>query len=110
MTHYADKLAVSGAPLRDDELIAYLLTNLDEDYNMVFTNVVARVNPISPSELYTQLLSIEQHTNLQAHGPSSGSSLAMGATHGRGYSRRGSGSSNRGHNRDHDHGHTSRGG
>jgi hypothetical protein len=44
--HYADDLAVSGTPLRDDELVAYLLTGLDEEYNLVFTSVVARSDPI----------------------------------------------------------------
>jgi hypothetical protein len=52
MTHYADELAVSGAPLRDDELVVYLLADLDEDYNVVFTVVIARVDPISSSDLY----------------------------------------------------------
>jgi hypothetical protein len=46
MCHYADDLAVSGTPLRDDELVAYLLTGLDEEYNLVFTSVVARSDPI----------------------------------------------------------------
>jgi hypothetical protein len=52
MTHYAYELIVSGAPLHDDELFAYLLTGLEEDYNPVFITVVARVGPISPSNLY----------------------------------------------------------
>jgi hypothetical protein len=42
MCQYADELAAIGAPLRDDELIAYLLAGLDEDYNPVFTAVVAQ--------------------------------------------------------------------
>jgi hypothetical protein len=60
MTHYADELTVSGAPLRDDELVAYLLADFDEDYNDVFTVVIARVDPISSSDLYAQLLSFEE--------------------------------------------------
>jgi hypothetical protein len=48
MTHYADELAASGAPLRDDELITYILAGLEEDYNLVFTAIVARVNSVSP--------------------------------------------------------------
>jgi hypothetical protein len=46
MTQYADELAVSGSPLHNNELIAYLLAGLDEEYNPVFTVVVARVDPI----------------------------------------------------------------
>jgi hypothetical protein len=64
MCHYADELAATGAPLRDDELIAYVLAGLNEDYNPVFTAIVARTDPITPSELYAQLLSFEQHTSL----------------------------------------------
>jgi hypothetical protein len=60
-------LTTTGAPLRDDELVAYILAGLDEDYNLVFTAIVARTDPITPSELYSQLLSFEQHTFLQVH-------------------------------------------
>jgi hypothetical protein len=59
MCHYIDDLAASGNPLRDDELVAYLLAGLDEGFNPVFTTIVAQVDPISPSELYAQLLSFE---------------------------------------------------
>jgi hypothetical protein len=50
MCHFANELAASGAPLRDDELVAYLLGDLDidEDFNPVFTAMVARVDPITP--------------------------------------------------------------
>jgi hypothetical protein len=78
----ADDLAALGTHLRDDEFIAYLLAGLDKEYNPVFTTVVARVDPISPSDLYTQLFSFEQHTTLQVAASSGGSSSAMVATHG----------------------------
>jgi hypothetical protein len=42
MSQLADDLAASGTPLHDDEFIAYLLTGLDKDYNLVFT----RANPL----------------------------------------------------------------
>jgi hypothetical protein len=63
MCHYVDDLAASSL-LWDDELVAYLLIGLDEFFNPIFTAIVARVDPISPSELYSQLLSFEQHTKL----------------------------------------------
>jgi hypothetical protein len=75
----------SEAPLHDDELVAYLLTGLDEDYNPVFTAIVARIDPINPSELYSQLLSIEHHTNFQTTVSSGGSSYVVIASRGRGY-------------------------
>jgi hypothetical protein len=59
MSHYADELAASGTPLRNDESITYLLARLDEEYNPVFIVVIARVYPISPSELYAQILSFD---------------------------------------------------
>jgi hypothetical protein len=49
MCHFVDELAASGAPLRDDELIAYLLAGLDEDFNPVFTAMVSQVDPITLS-------------------------------------------------------------
>jgi hypothetical protein len=83
MSHYADELAASGAPLHDDELVVYLLAGLDEDFNSVFTAVVARVDPMNPSELYAQLLSFEQHIKLQVR-TSGGSSSTMTMSCGRG--------------------------
>jgi hypothetical protein len=67
MSHFDNELAASDNPLHDDELFAYLLASLDKDFNLVFTAMVARVDPITLSELYAQLLSFEHHTNLQAH-------------------------------------------
>jgi hypothetical protein len=102
MTQYSDELAVSGSPLRNNELIAYLLAGLDEEYNPVFTVVVARVDPISPRDLYAQFLSFEQHTHLQAPTASGSSSSAMTASRGRGFSGRSAGGSDRGYGRGHD--------
>jgi hypothetical protein len=109
MSQFAYELAASGTPLHDDELISYLLAGLDEEYNVVLTSVVARVDPIAPTELYIQLLSFEQHTNLQGHTSHDGPSSAMTVSRGRGYSGgRGSGSSSCGSGPG--RGHTQRGG
>jgi hypothetical protein len=98
MCHYADKLAATGAHLCDDELVANVLARLNEDYNPVFTATVARTHPITPSDLYTQLLWIEQHISMQGHSSSGASSSAMAASHGHGStSGRGYGGSDRGH-------------
>jgi hypothetical protein len=51
MCQYADGLAAVGMPLHDDELIAYLLAGLDEEYNSMFTSVVGRTDPIAPTDL-----------------------------------------------------------
>jgi hypothetical protein len=110
MCQYANDLAATGAPLRDDELVAYILPGLDEYYNSVFTTVVPRTEPISPSELYSQLLSFEQHVSLQAHQTSGGSSSAMATTRNRSSSSDcGYGGSDRGHGHARGRGCSSRG-
>jgi hypothetical protein len=48
----------------------------------VLTLVVARVDPMAPTKLYTQLLSFEQHTSLQGHRTHDGPSSAMTASRG----------------------------
>jgi hypothetical protein len=86
MSQFVDDLAASGALLRDAELVAYLLSGMDEAYNPVFTSIVACVDPITPSELYSQLLTFEQHKSLQSSLMQGGISSAMTAFRGRGYS------------------------
>jgi hypothetical protein len=86
MTRYADELVASGAPLHDNELVAYHLVGLEEDYNLVFTTIVTRDDPISPNDLYAQLLSFEKHTHLQANASSGTSLSAMATNRGCGFS------------------------
>jgi hypothetical protein len=43
----------------DEELVSYILAGLDAEYNYVVSVAVARVEPITVSELYGQLLSFE---------------------------------------------------
>jgi hypothetical protein len=108
---YVDDLAASGSPLRDDELVAYLLAGLDEEFNLVFTAVVARVYPITPSELYSQLLSFEHYTSLQPHSSPGGSSSVVAASCGRGlFGGRGFGAPSRGSGHRHGRGRGNMGG
>jgi hypothetical protein len=65
MRSLVDDMASSRTPLRNDELVSYILAGLDEDYNSVYTAVTSRVEPITPSELYAQLLGFEHHLQLQ---------------------------------------------
>ena len=53
MKSLADDMASAGKKIEDEELISYILTGLDGDYDVVVTSVAARVEPISMSELYT---------------------------------------------------------
>jgi hypothetical protein len=82
MSQFVDDLAAFGALLRDAELVAYLLSGMDEAYNPVFTSIVACVDPITPSELYSQLLRFEQHKSLQSSLMQGGISSAMTAFRG----------------------------
>jgi hypothetical protein len=51
MCNYADELVAACAALHNDELVAFLLIDLNEDYNPVFTAVIARVDLIKPADL-----------------------------------------------------------
>jgi hypothetical protein len=112
MCLYADDLEPVGTPLCDDELIAYLLASLDVEFNSVFTFVVGCVDPISPTDLYAQLLSFKQHTSLQGQPSHGGALSAMTASRGGpSYSGgRGSDSSSRGSGRGHGCGRSPHGG
>jgi hypothetical protein len=39
-------------PLDDDELVAYILTGLDDDFNPFVSSLITKTEPISVSELY----------------------------------------------------------
>jgi hypothetical protein len=53
----ADELGASGMVISDDELVSYILSGLDKDYDLVVLTVLAHVQPITPSGMYAQLLS-----------------------------------------------------
>jgi hypothetical protein len=84
MRSYADEMASAGTALTDEELVSYILAGLDEDYNPVFTAIVARTDSVTLGDLYTQLLSFEQHLALQAGGSRGGAGSALAASHSRG--------------------------
>lgn len=74
MKSLGDEMAAAGRPLEDDELVEYILTGLDEDYDSVVSSALGRAEPISVSELYSQMLAFETRMNLRNNGNSSGSS------------------------------------
>jgi hypothetical protein len=54
MKSLADELIASSHTLGDDEFTAYVLTGLDKEfYNPLVSSIVARVKPVSISELYS---------------------------------------------------------
>jgi hypothetical protein len=65
MKALADEMASAGKRLDDDDLVSYILVGLDPDFDSVISVVSARVEPISVTELYGQLLSQEQRWELR---------------------------------------------
>jgi hypothetical protein len=59
MKSLGDEMAVAGRPLDDEELTEYIITGLDEDYTPLVSALCTRVEPISISVLYSQLLNFE---------------------------------------------------
>jgi hypothetical protein len=54
MRNYADDMAAAGKSLGDEECVAYVLTRLNEEiYNAFMSSIVMRVEPISPSKLFS---------------------------------------------------------
>lgn len=68
MKSLGDEFAASGKPLDNDDMVAYIVNGLDEDYNSVVSALVTRVEPITVSDLYAQLLNFESRLELQRKG------------------------------------------
>lgn len=81
MRSLADEMAHPGKTIDDDKLISYILSDLDYNYNFIVSALVARVEPLSVGEVYSQLLAFEQRKDL-LHGDSHSSVNA--ASRGRG--------------------------
>jgi hypothetical protein len=85
MKSYADEMTASGQTLGDEEFVVYVLTGLDEEiYNSSVSSIVTRVEPISPAELYSQMLTFELWLMKQAANTSYTSTSANAASRGRG--------------------------
>ena len=85
MKSYADEMSASGQPLGDEEFVAYVLTDLDEEiYNPLVSSIVTRIEPISSAELYSQMLSYELRLAKQSDGRYAAHGSANTATRGRG--------------------------
>lgn len=94
----ADEMVAARKALGDEELVSYIITRLEEDYNPLVSAVLARSDPMSPSELYSQMLSYESRLEMQSGGKGSQSSANYGGRGrgGRNNSRGGGGGRNRG--------------
>ncbi|WVZ90814.1 hypothetical protein U9M48_037076 [Paspalum notatum var. saurae] len=100
MRSLGDEMASSGKPLEDDELISYIFTGLDHDYNPIVSALIARTDPLTVGEVYSQLLSFEQRLELQqaadSYSMANAASRGRGGQRGRGRSRGGHGPRGRG--------------
>jgi hypothetical protein len=97
MCSLGDEMAAAGRTLEDEELVEYILTGLDEEYDYVVSSVLSRSDTISVSELYSQLVAFETHLDLCNKGGNSLSASSANTTnHGRGHGGFGRGSPGRG--------------
>lgn len=64
MRALADEMATAGKPLDDEDLVSYIVTGLNIEYNPVVFAVLAGVEPITLTDLYTELLFFEQRMDL----------------------------------------------
>jgi hypothetical protein len=77
MKTLADEMASAEKKLDDEELVSYILAELDIEYNTMVSAVATRVEPISLGELFTQLVGFEQRIDLlQGVGSNSSANLA----------------------------------
>ena len=82
MKGLADDMASAGRKLEDEELVTFIITGLDEEFESVISAVTSWVEPISVNELYAQLVAFEQRREI--HGGGSPSSANLAAKGGRG--------------------------
>jgi hypothetical protein len=57
MQSLGNDIASAGKSLDDEDLVQYIPSGLDEDYNSIINSVLARAQPITVSELSAQMLS-----------------------------------------------------
>jgi hypothetical protein len=80
-----DDMAAADQPLGPKELVGYILTRLDHEYNPMVLIVITYIEPITVSDLYNQLLTYEQRMDRQNSGiQSSANSASCGHGGGQG--------------------------
>ena len=68
MRSIKDELAAAGKPVNDDEVVSHILNGLDYDYNPFVSSMLSRVEPISLSDLLSQLLSYDLRLDMYQEG------------------------------------------
>lgn len=59
--HLVDSLSSIGNPLPDDEIVRYLLSGLDTEYDPVVASISTRPDSISLNDAYAHLVNFEMH-------------------------------------------------
>jgi hypothetical protein len=68
MKDLGDEMAAAERTLEDEELIEYIIAGLDEEYTPLVSAICSRVELISLSDFYWQLLTFETHASLLQDG------------------------------------------
>ena len=84
MKAYGDELAVAGRPVQEDEMVSFILAGLDYDYNSLVSSVMGRIDPITLSDLYAQMLAYDMRLQMLQETYGQHQSSANSATRGRG--------------------------
>jgi hypothetical protein len=56
MKSLVDDMSLAGKKLDDEELCSYILAGLDAEYNSLVSSIAARIEPITISDPYSQIL------------------------------------------------------
>lgn len=59
MKAYGDELASAGRPVQNEEMISFILSGLDLEYNPLVSSVLRRVESINLSDLYAQMMTYD---------------------------------------------------
>jgi hypothetical protein len=65
MKGYADEMGAAGKRLDDDDIVSYILSGLDAEYNPIVESICAKTELTSLSDLYAQMLSTEARLDAQ---------------------------------------------
>lgn len=86
MKGIGDELAAAGKPVGDDQMVSFILSGLDYDYNPLVSYVVGRIEPTSLTDLYAQLVAYDTRLDMLQENSNGGQfqSSANSAVRGRG--------------------------
>jgi hypothetical protein len=65
MKALVDEISAAGKPIEEDELVAYIINGLDEEYEAVTLAIVAKNRSVSVAKVHSQLLGFENRNSLR---------------------------------------------